>query len=162
MFFQKLERSIPEVLQNYISVKSAAAELFPEDRDSYREMKGWYIDAVLAAARNAERKMEDDDRIKYWMYEIEMSDEMNRLLEEQLALREMTPDEFACAAAQHVIDHPAEAKRFHEEYSAHPDERLDIRLVRYYPVYKGETAAQARRRKFAEEAAEAGDTSADS
>ena len=162
LLFQKLERNIPEVLQNYISVKSAAAEFFPEDRDSYREMKGWYIDAVLAAVRNAERKMEDDGRIKYWMYEIEMPDEMNRLLEEQLTLREMTLDEFACATLQHVIDHPAEAKRFHEEYNAHPVEQIDIRLVRYYPVYKGETEAQARRRKLAEEAKEAGDISADS
>ena len=152
LLFQKLERSVPEVFQNYIYIKKTAAELFPEDRNAYREMKGWYIDAVLAAARASEQKA--DDRVKYWMYELEMSDAADQVLEKQLALCEMTLDEYACAAVQYAIDHPAEAKRYQEDMATHPEEQLDIRMVRCYPVYKGETEAQARKRKLAEEAAE--------
>ena len=155
LLFQKLERSVPEVFDNYIYIKRTAAELFPDDRNAYREMKGWFIDAVLAAARSSWRENAEDERIKYWLYEIEMSDKANQLLEKQLALCEMTLDEYACAALQYAIDHPAEAKRVNEELAAHPEEQLNIRLVRSYPVYKGETEAQAKRRKLAEEAAEA-------
>ena len=154
LLFQELERSVPEVFQNYISIKETAAELFPDDRNAYREMKGWYIDGVLGAARAAGEKDSGDDRIKYWIYELEMSEEANRVLEGQLALCEMTLDEYACAAVQNVIADPQGARRFHEELKAHPDDGLDIRLVRYYPVYKGETEAQAKRRKLAEEAEE--------
>lgn len=53
---------------------------------------------------------------------------------------------------EYAIEHPVEAKHAHEELAAHPEDALDIRLVRYYPVFKGETEAQARRRKSAEEA----------
>ncbi len=153
LLFQALERSVPEVFQNYISIKETAAELFPDDRNAYREMKGWYIDGVLGAARASGEKGAGDDRVKYWIYELEMSEETNRVLEEQLALCEMTLDEFACAAVQNVIADPQGAKQLHEELKTHPEDGLDIRLVRYYPVYKGETEAQAKRRKLAEETA---------
>ena len=154
LLFQKLERSVPEVFQNYIYIKRTAADLFPEDRNAYREMKGWFIDAVLAAARASERKTDDDGRVKYWIYELEMSDAANQVLEKRLAHCEMTLDEYACAAVQYAIDHPEEAKRFQEDMAAHPDGQLDIRVVRCYPVYNGETEAQARKRKLAEETVE--------
>lgn len=153
LLFQKLERGVPEVFRNYINIKETAAELFPDDRNAYREMKGWYIGGVLGAARASGEKVTGDDRIKYWIYELEMSEEANRMLEKQLALCEMTLDEYACAAVQSVIADPQGARRFHEELKTHPEDGLDIRLIRYYPVYKGETEAQAKRRKIAEETA---------
>lgn len=154
LLFQKLERSVPEVFRNYIYIKRTAAELYSDDRDAYREMKGWYIDAVLAAARCADRKTEEDEKIKYWIYELEMSDAANRILEEKLARCEMTLDEYACTALQYMIDHPEELKRLKEELDSHPNESPDVRVIRYYPVFKSETEAQARRRKLAEEAAQ--------
>lgn len=158
LLFQKLEYGSPEVFQNYISIKRMAAELFPDDRNAYREMKGWFIGAVLAAARSEGRENPVDDRIKYWIYEIEMSDEANQSLKKQLELCEMTLDEYAEAVLRRMIDNPEETWRIHEEMGTSVDEPSEIRLIRFYPVYKGETEAQAKRRKLAEEATEANDS----
>ncbi len=51
LLFQRLLRSIPEVFRGYACIKALAAGQFPDDRNAYREMKGDYVEAVLAAFR---------------------------------------------------------------------------------------------------------------
>ncbi len=102
------------------------------------------------------RTMVESNTVKYRVYEIKMSDEASCTLEKQLAANEMTLGEYACAALQYAVEHPVEAKHAYEELAAHPEDALDIRLVRYYPVFNGEKEAQARRRKLAEEVADNG------
>ena len=51
LLFQRLLRNIPEVFRGYACVKALAAGQFPDDRNAYREMKGNYVEAVLAAFR---------------------------------------------------------------------------------------------------------------
>lgn len=66
----------------------------------------------------------------------------------------MTVDEFFEAAVLSAIQNPAEsAAAIRREQEQHPDEDCGFRLVRKYPVYIGETEAQARKRAIAEEEA---------
>lgn len=94
----------------------------------------------------------EDDNIRYWIYEFEMPQEKKDKLEEIARENEMTVDEFFQAAVLSAIEHPKEAAAtIRREQDS--DEDCDIRLVRKYPVYKGETEAQARKRAIAEEEA---------
>ena len=98
----------------------------------------------------------EDENIKYWIYEFEMSEKMRQELEAVCALRELTPDEFMEAALRDGMHRAkTDPKGFRKsciEIQQAGDD--DIRLVRFYPVYKGETEAQAYKRKLTEEAAE--------
>lgn len=163
--FQFIERNDPSVFYSYMRLKKALSVVFPLDRDEYRSVKGMYIDGVLNAYRLGERTLadkimaeigdEDDSRIKYWIYEFEMSEKARQEFDAVCALHELTPDEFMETA---LLDAIHRAKTDPEGYrkscmEAQQAAGDDIRLVRYYPVYKGETEAQAYRRKLAEEAA---------
>ena len=55
LLFQKLEREDATIRWNYIRVKQMAAARYPDDRSMYREMKGLYIEGVLAAYRHGQR-----------------------------------------------------------------------------------------------------------
>ena len=164
--FQFIEQNNPSVFYSYMRLKQVLSVVFPLDRDEYRSVKGMYIDGVLNAYRLGERTLadkimaevgdEDDPGIKYWIYEFEMSEKTRQEFDAVCALHELTPDEFMEAALRDGI---RRAKTDPESYrkscmeiqqKAHDD----IRLVRYYPVYKGETEAQAYRRKLAEEKAQ--------
>ena len=100
--------------------------------------------------------MHEDANIKYWIYEFEMPEKTRQEFEAICALHELTTDEFFQAA---VLDAIRKAEADPEGYKqscmeAQESAESDIRLVRYYPVYKGETEAQAYKRKLAEEDAE--------
>ena len=155
------------MFSSYMRLKRALSVLFPLDRDEYRSIKGMYIDGVLNAYRLGERTLadkimaelddEDDTRIKYWIYEFEMSEKKLQEFEAVCALHELTPDEFMEAALRDAIhrsktDPEGYRKSVMEMQQSEDDE---IRLVRCYPVYKGETEAQAYKRKLAEEKAQA-------
>ncbi len=165
--FQFIERNDPSVFSSYMRLKRALSVLFPLDRDEYRSVKGMYIDGVLNAYRLGERTLADKistelndseyDRIKYWIYEFEMSEKKLQEFEAVCALHELTPDEFMEAALRDAIhraktDPEGYRKSVMEMQQSEDDE---IRLVRCYPVYKGETEAQAYKRKLAEEKAQA-------
>lgn len=167
--FQFIERNDPSVFYSYMRLKKALSIVFPLDRDEYRSVKGMYIDGVLNAYRLGERTLadkimaemgdEDDSKIKYWIYEFEMSEKTRQGFEAVCALHELTPDEFMEAALRNAIHR---AKTDPEGYrkscmEIQQSANDDIRLVRYYPVYKGETEAQAYKRKLAEEKAENGE-----
>ena len=167
--FQFIERNDPVVFYSYKRLKKALSIVFPLDRDEYRSVKGMYIDGVLNAYRLGERTLadkimaelddEDDARIKYWIYEFEMPDKTRQELEAICEACEMTMDEFFEAAVRDAIhraktDPEGFKKSCMEFWQTAEDE---IRLVRYYPVYKGETEAKALRRKLAEEKRQAGE-----
>ena len=59
LLFQRLLRNIPEVSRGYACIKAQAADWFPDDRNAYREMKGRYIEAVLAAYRTDPSTLKD-------------------------------------------------------------------------------------------------------
>ena len=100
--------------------------------------------------------LHEDEKIKYWIYEFEMPLKVRQEFEAVCTLHELTPDEFFQAAILRAIkqakdDPEAERKKILENEK--DPELAQVHLVRYYPVYKGETEAQAYKRKLAEEAA---------
>ena len=99
---------------------------------------------------------EDDDRIKYWIYEFEMPDETRTEIETYCETHELTADEYFEAAVRYCMDlsrqDPEVFNKIRDEMQAIKEDEYKIRLVRMYPVYKGETEAQALKRKLAEEA----------
>ncbi|MBQ8306794.1 MAG: hypothetical protein IJX90_11330 [Blautia sp.] len=120
-------------------------------------------DLVCMAWEYYERLMQDlsmfieDENIKYWIYEFSMPWEKKLEFDRACAMCEMTPDEFLEAAVTDVLGRaktdPEGLKRDRKEIEEHPEQELQMHLVRYYPVFKGETEAQALKRKLAEEAA---------
>lgn len=96
-----------------------------------------------------------DGDIRYWNYEFVMPQETKDDLEKIAADNEMTTDEFFEAVILSAIQHPAEtAEIVQREQNQYSDEEPEICLVRQYPVHKGETRAQARKRAIAKEEAE--------
>ena len=164
LLFQKIERNDPGVSEDYIRLKYLLAHEYPDDRDSYRHVKGWYIHSVLEAYRLGEKdtlekyinelNTEDDDRIKYWIYELDMPEEKKKEIEEFCTLHELTIDEFAEAAVRHFIDREKSDPEGLRKDMEEMEKDSEIRLIRCYPVYKGETEAQALKRTLAEEARE--------
>ena len=112
--------------------------------------------AVEMAEDNADGAGEND--IRYWIFEIEMSEEAKRIFDEICEQHELTPDElfrFALEDAIHRAKTDPEGYRKEiEEFKARVDDDCYAHLARYYPVRRNETEAQARKRKLAEEKAE--------
>lgn len=92
-----------------------------------------------------------ESRIKYWIYEFDMTEEMSNAINRVLEACEMTLDEFFAAAVQSALNDPEGTKEACREMAENPENYLPINLVRFYPVYRDETEAQAKRRKLAEE-----------
>ena len=63
----------------------------------------------------------------------------------------MTSDEFVQATFRYAMDHPEESEREAKLQQIQKANSLGIRLVKMYPVYQGETEAQALRRAVKEE-----------
>ena len=161
--FQYIEQNDQSVFYSYMCLKKALASLFPLDRDVYRNMKSMFIDGVLNAYRLGERAAlakavikKEDKQIKYWIYEFSMSEKTRQEFDELCAFNEMTADEFFQAAVLDVIrrakDDPEGLKQDIMENCKAP--ATEIQLIRCYPVYRGETEAQAYKRKLTEEAVE--------
>ena len=47
LLFQQIERTNKTVASNYAKLKLRLAEAFPEDRNMYRMLKGFYIESIL-------------------------------------------------------------------------------------------------------------------
>lgn len=96
--------------------------------------------------------------IKYWIYEFNMPLDQKLEFDRVCDQLEMTPDEFIEAAVTSAVwraEHDPEGfKRDLESGKEHLQHGMQIELVRYYPVFVGETEAQARRRIIAEEESE--------
>jgi len=124
-------------------------------------------DVVCMAREYYERLMQernlfiDDENIKYWIYEFSMPWEKKLEFDRVCAKCELTPNEFFEAAVTDAIrraESDADGLRNDcKELEEHPELGLQIQLVRFYPVFKGETKAQALKRKLAEESIEGAD-----
>ena len=119
-------------------IDKSAETPVPEDKDDHEEL-------------------DDDPRIKYWIYEFEMPDTVKAEIEARRKQYELTRNEFFEALVRSYGDlerkDPEEFNKMRNEMRALNEEECEIRLARIYPVYKGETEAQALKRKLAEEKA---------
>ena len=116
-------------------------------------------DLVCMAREYYERLMTErdlfieDENINYWIYEFAATDEKKLELERTAAKCCMTPDEFVESAVEQglseVIEDSVGREKRRTEISRMKD--AGIWLVRYYPVFKGETEEQAYLRKLGQE-----------
>ena len=97
-----------------------------------------------------------EGNIRYWIYEFSMPLEIKQKLDRICSSYEMTMDEFFQSAVADAIRRaerdPEGLRREWEEIEEEAESEMAIQLVRCYPVYQGETEAQALRRKLKEEA----------
>lgn len=161
--FQFIERNDKSVFNCYLQLKRTLSELFPYERDIYRVEKGRYIESVLATYRLGELTMaakissmeDEDEKIKYWIYEFSMTDDARSEFDAICDRYELTHDEFFEAMIKDAVRRATEApEEYKENIDRFREETKDdhrIELVRFYPVYKGKTEAQAYRRKLEEE-----------
>ena len=102
-----------------------------------------------------------EENIQYWIYEFSMPLEIKQKLDRICASYEMTMDEFFQSAVADAIRRaerdPEGLRREWEEIEDGLESGMTIQLVRCYPVYQGETEAQALRRKLKEEAEQESD-----
>ena len=90
-----------------------------------------------------------DDDIQYWIYEFWMTEAKKKKVEEDAARFGMTPEQYLTKLLEHALDDEEKAGEANKPAQASTDR--GICLVRYYPVLKGETEAQALERAKAEE-----------
>ena len=90
-----------------------------------------------------------DDDIQYWIYELWMTEAKKKKVEEDAARFGMTPEQYLTKLLEHALDDEEKAGEANKPAQASTDR--GICLVRYYPVLKGETEAQALERAKAEE-----------
>ena len=124
---------------------------------------GGQRDVVCMAREYYERLMQErdlfieDENIKYWIYEFEATQEKKLELERSAAKCCMTPDEFFAAAIEDGLRKAeTDSGGCNSQHQKHvlQAEPAGIHLVRFYPVFKGETEAKALKRKLAEESIE--------
>ena len=80
-----------------------------------------------------------------------MPDEEKKRLLDMAASLGMTSDEFIQASFRYAMDHPEESEREAKLQQIQKANKRGIRLVKMYPVYQGETEAQAYQRAVKEE-----------
>ena len=79
-------------------------------------------------------------KIKYWVYEIEMSEKTKEILDGVCDIcGKITYDEFIKATYKYVLalaeTDPDGLKKMVKEMEEHSEDNMDIRIVREYPVY---------------------------
>ena len=118
---------------------------------AYRERMHKEIEAAREAASEASMPADQERDIDYWIYEFQMPDEDKKRLLDMAASLGMTSDEFIQASFRYAMDHPDESEKEAKLQQIQQVNALGIRLVKMYPVYQGETEAQAYRRAVKEE-----------
>lgn len=110
-------------------------------------------------------QLRGEENIRYWIYEFSMPLEMKQKLDRICASYAMTMDEFfqsAVAEAVRRAERDSEGlRREWEEIESDSESGMKVQLVRCYPVYQGETEAQALNRKLAEETEQEADDPGD-
>ena len=89
--------------------------------------------------------------IKYWIFEFQFPDEKKRDLDALTAKYQMTYDEFFNAALTWLIENPDE---FATMGALRELDGEEIKLIREYPVFVGETDEEARNRAIQESSSE--------
>lgn len=118
---------------------------------AYHERMHKGIEAAQEAASEASMPADQERDIDYWIYEFQMPDEDKKRLLDMAASLGMTSDEFIQASFRYAMDHPDESEKEAKLQQIQQANALGIRLVKMYPVYQGETEAQAYRRSKEEE-----------
>ena len=98
--------------------------------------------------RYLEEELGDPD-IKYYIYEFEAEERVWETLNRVAAEREMTLNELFISAFEAGMGEKAVV--LGKAADEKPFEPMELTLVRFYPVRKGETELQAKRRAIAEE-----------
>ena len=88
-----------------------------------------------------------EKEIKYWIFEFQFPDEKKKALDELTAKYQMTYDGFFNAALTWLIENPEE---FATLGALRELDGEEIKLVREYPVFVGETDEEARNRVIRE------------
>ena len=104
--------------------------------------------------RYLEEELGDPD-IKYYIYEFEAEERVWETLNRVAAEREMTLNELFISAFEAGMGEKAVV--LGKAADEKPFEPMELTLVRFYPVRKGETELQAKRRKIEEEKKESDD-----
>ena len=94
------------------------------------------------------------DPADYWIYEFSATEDKKMEFEKAAALQGMTMDDYLICIVETALKQARfDPERPQEELIKKAERESGIQLVRYYPVYKGETEEQAYKRKLAEEVA---------
>ena len=88
-----------------------------------------------------------EKEIKYWIFEFQFPEEKKKALDELTERYQMTYDEFFNAALTRLIEHPEE---FATLGALRELDGEEIKLIREYPVFEGETEEEARNRAIRE------------
>lgn len=89
------------------------------------------------------------DLTDYWIYEFSATEEKKLELEKAAALLGMTMDEYLVDTIERALEQAHfDPERPQEKPTKKADRESGVQLVRYYPVYKGETEEQAYLRKL--------------
>lgn len=118
---------------------------------AYYERLQRQLEAARAAVSEPSIPAEQAREIAYWIYEFQMPEEEKKKLLDRAAALGMTSDEYVQAIFRQAMEHPDEAEK---EVRLQQIQRANIqntRMVRMYPVYQGETEAQALKRAMEEE-----------
>ena len=96
------------------------------------------------------------DPTDYWIYEFSATEAKKLEYEKAAALLGMTMDEYLVDTIKRALEQVHfDPERPQEKPIKKAERAFGIQLVRYYPVYKGETEEQAYIRKLAKEKASA-------
>ena len=95
--------------------------------------------------------MTDGERkIQYYVWEIEMSDDFANHLRQIAAKGNMTLEEMTERALMYITEHPETLSAWKTELDSLPQEQKsklgNVKVLRIYPVYTGETEVAARER----------------
>ena len=118
---------------------------------AYHERMHKEIETTREAVSKASMPTDQTKEIDYWIYEFQMPDEEKKRLLDMAASLGTTSDEFIQASFRYAMDHPDESEKEAKLQQIQKANALGIRLVKMYPVYQGETEAQAYRRSKEEE-----------
>ena len=124
---------------------------------AYHERMHREIEAAKEAVSKASmsidqtRPTDQEREIDYWIYEFQMPDEEKKRLLDMAASLGMTSDEFIQTSFRYAMDHPDDSEKEAKLQQIQQANARGICLVRMYPVYQGETEAQAYRRVKEEE-----------
>ena len=95
----------------------------------------------------------EQDPTDYWIYEFSATEEKKMEFKKAAALQGMTMDDFLVGIVETALNQAHfDQERPQEELIKKAEWESGIQLVRYYPVYKGETEEQAYLRKLGQEA----------
>ena len=133
-------------------------DIFDFHSDPVRIGEGSSDDLVLISAdlydeliKNKAKNTDSDADIRYYICELKMPEETRAQLEQKAKQLEMTLDELFNATLKNFIDYVESCKeknippeKMFPEEDIDPEEKIEF--IRCYPVRRGETKAQAKKR----------------